>query len=307
MPTSSPVETKHIRPYKTTTVYCRAVVEITNHCSRNCAYCGMRASNRTLSRYRLSTESIKSAASRAAADGIKILMLQGGDDLQYDIDELCDVVANVRASFEDVILCLGERPVGDYVRLNAAGANQAIIKFETSNRKLYRQMRPHSTLEKRLALLNELAAIGFEMSSGFIIGLPGASDVDEHRNIELLKGLPLFAGSVSPFIPSDQSPLRDAPRPQLEAALQIIEQMRTSGPDLMIPAVSALNLLDGGSEFAGQGAALERGANELTLNYTAPGDRRGFVIYTTNRSIIELDRAARLVERLGKTLDIGTR
>src|ERR1043165_9524682 len=33
-------------------VFVRAVVEISNHCRENCAYCGMRRDNRSLHRYR---------------------------------------------------------------------------------------------------------------------------------------------------------------------------------------------------------------------------------------------------------------
>jgi biotin synthase len=43
-------------------VHLRGIIEISNHCSENCMYCGLRNANNSLPRYRMSTEEIISTA-----------------------------------------------------------------------------------------------------------------------------------------------------------------------------------------------------------------------------------------------------
>ena len=41
-----------------TDVYMRGLIEFTNYCRNNCYYCGLRASNRNVERYRLTPDEI---------------------------------------------------------------------------------------------------------------------------------------------------------------------------------------------------------------------------------------------------------
>ena len=47
-------------------VHLRGLIEISNHCVRSCAYCGLRAGHRALPRYRMSAEEILDCVCRAA-------------------------------------------------------------------------------------------------------------------------------------------------------------------------------------------------------------------------------------------------
>jgi biotin synthase len=288
-----------------TSVLLRAVVEFTNVCHHNCAYCGMRAANSGLRRYSLAPDDIMGAAQRAAADGIGVIMLQGGDHLAYDMDGLAAVVEYIVSELRaTVLLCIGDRPLEDYERLYRAGARQAIVKFETSNALLFKSLRPHSSLDRRLRLSGEVAALGYQLSSGFIQGLPGASPGDLENDLEQLASLPLFAASVSPFIPSEQTPLRNSPYPELAAVLETISSIRLAHPNLLIPAVSALGILsqreDG--DTSGQLRGLLAGANVLTVNYTPPSERENYVIYGPQRWIVEREYAMEVVRRAGLSL-----
>ena len=281
-------------------VHLRAVIEFTNICHRNCLYCGMRMANKSLGRYEMGGSAILGCAERAWQDGLKTVMIQGGDHLTYDIDQLCKAVRVISEGFaQTVLLSLGDRPLRDYEKLYAAGARQALVKFETNNDKLYRRMRPHNTLQKRLGLIYSLKNMGFEMSSGFILGLPGSTRQDVERDLALIQDLPLFAASVSPFIPNDQAPLANQQLAGLDETLECIARIRLSGPRLRIPAVSALNLLakaEGRAE-AGQLLGLLAGANNLTINYTPPTYQDAYVIYATRRSIVQLEFAKQITSQ----------
>jgi biotin synthase len=49
------------------TIHLRGLVEISSRCSRQCAYCGLRAGNHSLTRYRMSPDEILVSARQAVA------------------------------------------------------------------------------------------------------------------------------------------------------------------------------------------------------------------------------------------------
>ena len=52
-------------------VHLRGLVEISNHCVRGCAYCGLSTANRDLTRYRMTTEEVLSSARLARGLGYR--------------------------------------------------------------------------------------------------------------------------------------------------------------------------------------------------------------------------------------------
>jgi len=234
-------------------------------------------------------------ACRAYDDGIRTVMIQGGDHLDYDMEGLAEAVKRIRnLPGATVLLCIGDHSLSVYARLFDAGAEQAIVKFETSNDSVYRTMRPHSSLSQRLELIESLHRMGYRMSSGFILGLPDTDSNDTERDLNTVRNLPLFAASVSPFIPNDMSPVACEVSPSLDRTLECISRLRLGGPGLWIPSVSALNLIacDETRVGGGQISGLNAGANVLTVNYTPTNAQADFLIYSSRRSIIGL-RAAR--------------
>jgi biotin synthase len=285
----------------------RAVVEISSYCVRSCLYCGMRRENSDLVRYRDSQSDVLRAARDAASLGIKRIMLQAGDDTQYRVRELATIVTRLRSEHEvEVLLCLGDRPRLFYRELHAAGATVAILKFETANPMLFRALRPGRELSDRLRLLGSLRSMGFEISSGFIAGLPGESLRDRHAALGLVSSLDLSAASVSPFIPHDRTPLCGAKAGKLVDCLEAIAAMRLARPGLRIAAVSALNLVvpDGRRTLRGQILGLLAGADGLTINMRDSSRIEQFPIYTTNRILVTKHDAQRAAEAAGMRLDV---
>ena len=52
-------------------VYLRGLLEITNYCKNNCFYCGIRADNHNITRYRLNNEEILNACKKGAEIGFQ--------------------------------------------------------------------------------------------------------------------------------------------------------------------------------------------------------------------------------------------
>ena len=52
-------------------VHLRGLVEISNFCARSCHYCGLRAANHQVSRYRMAAEEILQCAEQADATGLR--------------------------------------------------------------------------------------------------------------------------------------------------------------------------------------------------------------------------------------------
>ncbi len=162
-----------------------------------------------------------------------------------------------------------------------------IIKFEVGNPAAYRKFSSPGTLAERLEHIRLLAAQGWNVSSGFIAGLPGQVAESTLENLELAGSLPLSGCSVSPFIPGDETPLADESSSGLESTLNAMALMRLMRPDWVIPAVSALNLAGPGEGYR---RGLRTGANLCTINLTPDADRENYLLYKRDRFIMNEER-----------------
>ena len=61
-------------------VYLRGLIEFTNYCANNCYYCGIRAGNTRLDRYRLDQKTILDCCRAGYDAGFRTFVLQGGED-----------------------------------------------------------------------------------------------------------------------------------------------------------------------------------------------------------------------------------
>ena len=73
-------------------VHLRGLIEFSNYCRNDCLYCGIRRGNRHVQRYRMSEEELVETATRAAALGFQTIVMQSGEDLQFDQLRLCRII-----------------------------------------------------------------------------------------------------------------------------------------------------------------------------------------------------------------------
>ena len=81
-----------------TDIFTRGLIEFTSVCKNDCYYCGLRCSNRTAERYRLTPDQILQCADAGHFFGYRTFVLQGGEDPFYTDEVLCDVVTRIKAT-----------------------------------------------------------------------------------------------------------------------------------------------------------------------------------------------------------------
>ena len=124
-------------------VHLRGLIEISNHCVRQCAYCGLRAGNHSLPRYRMSADEILSCARTARDLDYGTVVLQSGEDWGITTQWLSALVRRIKAETGlAVTLSLGERREEELLAWREAGADRYLLRFETSDTALYQRIHP---------------------------------------------------------------------------------------------------------------------------------------------------------------------
>ena len=268
-------------------VFVRAVVEVSNFCRENCAYCGMRRDNRSLARFRAQADQIAGMLLAHRPDSVTDVNIQTGEDPVAVREVVLPLIATLRRETSlGISVCLGTLSPELYAELQSAGASIFIMKFEIGDAAQYEQVEAPGTLAERLRHIRLLAENNWNVSSGFIAGLPGQTPRDLLKNLELASSLPLSGCSVSPFIPGEDTPLAKNPTANPDWTFNCVSALRLMRPDWVIPAVSAFNL----AAENGYRRGLRAGANLVTINLT-PTDHRGdYVIYKRDRFIMTEER-----------------
>jgi len=277
-------------------VFLRAVVELSNYCRQNCDYCGMRRGNKSLPRFRAERDTLRRLLFDHLPASVTDINIQTGEDPVAVREIVLPLLAELAAAGRwGLSVCLGTLDGPLYDALRQAGAGYYIIKLETGNEAHFRGIHAPGSLARRLEAIHQLAATGWLVSSGFIMGLPGQTEAILDETLALLAGLPLAGSSVSPFIPGEDTPLAGAAPAHVDQSLNALAALRLARPDHVIPAVSAFSILapDGYSR------ALRAGANLATINMTPDAWRGSYQLYSKDRIIMSESRVLRAIEDAG--------
>jgi len=264
-------------------VFVRAVVEVSNFCRQNCVYCGMRRENRALDRFRADPKRLAELVLEHRPASVTDLNIQAGEDPVGVREVVLPLIHTLRRETNlGLSVCLGSLKPELYDELKAAGATIYILKFELADPHLYERLQAPGTLSERVRNIRYLNATGWNVSSGFIAGLPGQQIEQLQRNLQFATELPLDGCSVSPFIPGDETPLSAEHSASIDLTLNSMAALRLLKPDWVIPAVSALNL----AQPAGYRRGLRTGANLVTINMTPAELRDDYLLYKRSRFIM---------------------
>jgi biotin synthase len=298
-------------------VHLRGLIEFSNFCARQCTYCGIRANNRRLERYRMTETEIMDCVRQAVELGYGTVVLQSGEDYGAKTEWLAGIIRRIKAETPlAVTLSLSERPEEDLVAWRAAGADRYLLRFETSNKELYDRIHPPLAGKRsdRIAILRQLQQIGYETGSGVMIGIPGQRYGDLADDIEMFRTLDLDMIGVGPYIPHPGTPLGEqeaqlrAPEgeqaPNTEAmTYKVIALSRIVCPKANIPSTTALATLN---TAKGRELGLMRGANVIMPNVTPPKYRALYEIYPSKACIYETPGECHACLR-GRILAMGRR
>ncbi|MFH1786820.1 MAG: [FeFe] hydrogenase H-cluster radical SAM maturase HydE [archaeon] len=285
------------------------IIEFSNYCKQNCQYCGLRAGNKELKRYRMEPDEIIAAAEKASTElGFKAFVLQSGEDDYYSDEDLARVVREVWKRCSALIfVSFGDRPAESYRKFYDAGARACLMRFETSNPKLYAKLHPGEKLEDKVKLIREIGKMGYLIATGGLIGLPGQTEDDLVNDIALTKELGTEMYSFGPFIPHPDTPLGKEAQPPLELAMKALAVSRLMQPDAKILVTTAVETL--GRE--GKEKGLKSGGNSLMVNVTPKKYKMLYSIYpdkagSGSEAADSVDETVALLKRLGRApTDLG--
>lgn len=268
-------------------VFVRAVIEVSNYCRQNCTYCGMRRDNKPLDRYRADTDILRRIVFEELPASVTDINFQTGEDPVAVREILLPLIREITTQTRlGISVCLGTLEPKLYKELYEAGARYYIIKIESGNADHFRELQAPGSLAKRIEAIHHLAGAGWLVSSGFIAGLPRQTNAHLRETLQLMQDLPLNGSSVSPFIPGPDTPLAaEQPAPP-NLALTCLAWMRLMNPTHVIPAVSAMNIV----QSDGYVRALKAGANLATINLTPESWRDDYLLYRRSRVIMNEER-----------------
>lgn len=279
----------------------RSVIETGNTCGEKCRFCAI-ADTARANRYTLSLESFQHVVSHLYDDnGRRVLLLQSGEDRSNRfIDLMCRCVAWARAARPDLtlILCFGNLRPEQYRRLREAGGDRYILKFETSNARLYETIKPGSSFAQRIECLEQLIELGFGVGTGNMVGLPGQTEDDLIDDLKFTAryGDRLAMASASIFVPGAGTGYANEAMGDLDTTLNVMALLRLLLPHVYIPTTSSLEH----ARTDGQLAGLMAGANTVTIHDGTPQELKAlFPIYSERRITPREEHLRRIVQTAG--------
>lgn len=279
-------------------VHLRGLIELSNHCVRRCAYCGLGADNPGLRRYRMTEAEVMECVRQAVGFGYGTVVMQSGEDYGIKTEFMAGLIRRIKSDTPlAVTLSLGERPDDDLAAWRNAGADRYLLRFETSNRQLYDRIHPPHAGQRsdRIAILHKLRDLGYETGSGVMIGLPGQTFDMLAADIELFLELDLDMIGVGPYIAhgltrlgQQEQRLRAASGEQVPNSelmtYKVVALTRIICPLSNIPSTTALATLN---RSQGRELGLARGANVVMPNLTPSQYRALYEIYPAKVCIDE--------------------
>ena len=281
-----------------------AMLGYSNVCKNQCLYCGMRAANNAVPRYRIEPDEVLASVRAAREAGFTRLFLISGEDPKYDFEKLLRMVEGAKKlGISHISLACGEFERSQYEELRAAGADEYVIKFEMSHKDTFDRLNPSTNFEKRMAAISHVKESGMELASGNIVDYPGQTLDELADDILLMRKLEISWAPIVPYLPAQNTPLAAEGGPgRQEMILREIALTR-----LMLPQVNITggqpgkNLADGFSSVDGTQAALAAGANLLFADLLPAARAQAFRV-VDNRTLLGLDHIHRMAEMSGMSL-----
>ncbi|MBP3884994.1 MAG: [FeFe] hydrogenase H-cluster radical SAM maturase HydE [Olsenella sp.] len=259
-------------------VFVRGLIEIGNHCKNDCLYCGIRRSNVTATRYRLSADDIHACVEKGYELGFRTFVLQGGEDAWLDDERLCSVVGAIKGAHPDcaVTLSVGERSRESYQALFDAGADRYLLRHETADPAHYALLHPADmSFEGRMCCLADLREIGYAVGCGFMVGSPYQTPAHLARDLKFIEGFRPEMCGIGPFVPHHATPFAHEPAGSVGLTCFLLSLLRLMHPGLLLPATTALGTL----EADGRERGILAGANVVMPNLSPTSVRGKYELY----------------------------
>ena len=290
-------------------IFVRGLIEFTNYCKNDCYYCGIRRGNANVHRYRLTKDQILSCCDTGYSLGFRTFVLQGGEDVYFNVERLCDIVDSIKSKYPDcaVTLSVGEKSRDEYKALKSAGADRYLLRHETANDAHYRRLHPQElSLKNRKQCLYDLKDLGFQVGAGFMVGSPYQTAENLAEDLIFLRELQPHMVGIGPFIAQHDSVFKDFPNGTLNLTLTMLALVRILLPRVLLPATTAL----GSIVPDGRERGFLAGANVVMPNLSPTEHRGDYSLYDNKlhsgaESASGLKELQKRAESVKMTLDMG--
>lgn len=280
-------------------VYLRGLIEFSNYCVNDCYYCGIRKSNAEVHRYLLPKEEILDLAIWAAEKGYGSIVLQSGeraDENFVSFVEDCTFEIKEKTKSENlpnglgITLSIGELSLNQYERLFKAGSHRYLLRIETTNPTLFKQIHPETqSFEKRLEALNYIKTTGYQLGTGVMIGLPNQTHEDLANDLLFFKEIDIDMLGMGPYIVHLSTPMKvykdyyfENQKTIYALALKMLATARLLLKDVNIASTTALQAM----YPWGREEGLLFGANVVMPNITPNEFRKEYLLYN-NKPCLE--------------------
>ena len=281
-------------------IFMRGLIEFTNYCKNDCIYCGIRSSNKKVERYRLNKKEILECCKIGYDIGFRTFVLQGGEDIFFNIERMSNIARAIKKEFPDCALTLsiGEKEEEYYKELKNNGANRFLLRHETADSEHYSKLHPkYMSLENRKECLRFLKKLGFQTGTGMMIGSPFQKLENIAGDLVFMQEIKPEMIGIGPFLPHKDTPFANEKIGELELTLILISILRLIFPLSLIPATTALGTIkEGGRELG-----ILHGANVVMPNLSPMNVRKKYLLY--NNKISTGTESAEGVELLRESID----
>jgi len=277
-------------------VYFRGLVELSNICSKNCYYCGIRRGNKVVDRYFVTEDEVLEAARYALENGYGSMVIQSGERTDKvfvsKVTKLLEKIKVQSSGKLGITLSMGEQTEETYKCWYEAGAHRYLLRIESSNPELYYKIHPNDarhSFEYRLNALRLLRKTGYNVGTGVMIGLPFQTVDDLAGDLLFFREMDIDMAGMGPYIEHKDTPLyqyRNLLMPKSERfylSLKMVAILRIMMKDVNIAATTAMQTLD----KQGREKALKVGANIIMPNLTPVKYREGYLLYEDKPCINE--------------------
>jgi biotin synthase len=286
--------------------YFRGLIELSNVCTKNCFYCGIRKSNTNVKRYTVTDEEVLQAAKYALDRDWGSIVIQSGErqDEKFvsRIETLLNKIRALSSQKIGVTLSLGEQTYETYQRWLNAGATRYLVRIETSNEDLFYKIHPRDDLhnfELRKKALKSLQKAGYMTGTGVMIGLPFQTIEDLANDLLFMKDYDIDMCGMGPYIEHEDTPLykyRDLLMPveeRFKLTLKMIAVLRILMKDVNIASATALQAINPDGREEG----IRCGANVIMPNITPVKYHESYNLYKGKPQIVaETDEYIRQLE-----------
>ncbi len=198
-------------------------IRFSNFCELNCLYCDLREESDAVERFRLTPDEVLEKIKSIFSTGITNIILQSGSDSYYDTDMISYLLYKIKQAYDvEITLDLLQRGYDEYRAWKFSGADNYLLKFNTSNFNNFSLFTKKNDLNERVNHLKYLKRIGYKICTGNIIGLPHQEIEDIANDLKLLQQLQPEMILNTPFTPQQLTKYQNAPKGDFHLLLKSI-------------------------------------------------------------------------------------